>query len=44
MILDVLTEQMKDITGGSLMVETDIATAADRLEKVIDEKRTGLGI
>lgn len=43
-ILDVLTEQMKDITGGSLMVETDIATAADRLEKVIDEKRTGLGI
>ena len=43
-ILDVLTEQMKDITGGRLMVETDITTAADRLEKVIDEKRMGLGI
>lgn len=40
--LDVLTNQMKDLTGGQLMVDTDIASAADALEQVIFEKRKGL--
>ena len=42
--LDVLTNQMKDLTGGQLLVETDIHVAADKLEAVIEEKRRGLGI
>lgn len=42
--LDVLTNQMKDLTGGRLMVDTDICASADALEEVIMEKRRGLGL
>lgn len=42
--LDVLTNQMEDLTGGKLLVETDIDAAAEKLEAVIAEKRRGLGI
>ncbi|MCI8647250.1 MAG: carbon monoxide dehydrogenase [Firmicutes bacterium] len=42
--LDVLTNQMKQLTGGQLVVETDIDAAADKLEAVIAQKRSGLGI
>lgn len=42
--LDVLTNQMKNLTGGQLLVETDIDAAAEMLEAVIAEKRGGLGI
>ena len=43
-IHDVLSNQMRDITGGQLIVDTDITSSADRLEAVIMEKRAGLGI
>lgn len=43
-ILDVLTEQMKSLTGGQLIVDTDIKSSADRLEQVIMDKRAGLGL
>ena len=43
-IHDVLANQMKDITGGRLIVDTDITSSADRLEAVILEKRAGLGL
>ena len=43
-IHDVLANKMKDITGGQLIVNTDIAASAEKLESVIIEKRTGLGI
>ena len=42
--LDVLTNQMKELTGGQLMVDTDIDASADALENVIMEKRRGLGL
>ena len=43
-IHDVLSNQMRDITGGQLIVDTDITSSAGRLEAVIMEKRAGLGI
>ena len=42
--LDVLTNQMKDMTGGCLIVDTDIDASAEALETVIMEKRRGLGL
>lgn len=42
--LDVLTNRMKDLTGGQLMVNTDIDASADALEAVILEKRRDLGL
>lgn len=41
---DVLTSQMKQLTGGQLIVETDIDAAAEKMEAVIAGKRSGLGI
>lgn len=43
-ILDVLTEQMKSLTGGKLIVDTDIKSAANQLESVIMDKREGIGL
>ena len=43
-ILDVLTNQLKDLTGGCLMVDTDVESSAKALEQVIIEKRKGLGL
>ncbi len=42
--LDVLTNKMKDLTGGQLMVDTDIDSSAAAMEQVILEKRKGLGL
>lgn len=42
--LDVLTNQMEDITGGRLLVDTDVVSSADTLEAVILEKRRQLGL
>ena len=42
--LDVLTRQMEEITGGRLMVDTDVSSSAAALEAVILEKRNGLGL
>ena len=43
-ILDVLTNQLPDLTGGTLIVDTDVSSSADALEQVILEKRKALGI
>lgn len=40
----VLTEDLKEITGGQVIVELDPVKAADRLEQIIEEKRKGLHI
>ncbi len=40
----VLTEDLKDITGGQVIVELDPVKAADTLEQIIQEKRQGLQI
>ena len=44
LILDVLTKQLPDLTGGRLIVDTDVTSSADALEQVILEKRKALGI
>ncbi len=38
-ILDVLANQLPDLTGGKLIVDTDVSSSADALEQVILEKR-----
>lgn len=43
-ILDVLCNQMEGITGGKLMVETEIDAAAEKIAAVISDKRRGLGL
>lgn len=40
----VLTEDLKNITGGQVIVELDPVKAADILERIIEEKRAGLNI
>ncbi|MCI9306858.1 MAG: anaerobic carbon-monoxide dehydrogenase catalytic subunit [Lachnospiraceae bacterium] len=40
----VLTEDLKDITGGQVIVELEPVKAADKLEQIIEEKRKGLQI
>ncbi len=40
----VLTEDLKEITGGQVIVELDPVKAADKLEQIIEEKRKGLQI
>lgn len=40
----VLTETMKDLTGGQVIINPNAAESADILEQIIMEKRTGLGI
>lgn len=43
-VVDVLTEQMKGLTGGQVVIEPDAKIAADKLEAIILEKRAALGI
>ena len=40
----VLTEDLKKLTGGQLIIETEIDAAADKFEEIILEKRKGLGL
>ena len=40
----VLTEDLKNLTGGQLIIETEIDAAADKFEEIILEKRQGLGL
>ena len=39
-----LTEDMKSLTGGQVVIDPDGQSAAERLEKIILEKRAGLNI
>ncbi|WP_019851033.1 anaerobic carbon-monoxide dehydrogenase catalytic subunit [Desulfitobacterium sp. PCE1] len=43
-VTEVLTEKIKDITGGYFIVETDPEEAAKKLFAVIQEKRAGLNL
>lgn len=40
----VLTEDMKELTGGQVIINNDAVESADILEQIIMEKRTGLNI
>ena len=42
--VDVLTNQMEQLTGGKLLIQDDPKIAADMLEEVILEKRRALEI
>lgn len=43
-VTKVLTEDLKDLTGGQLILEGDIMTAADRLEAIVLDRRKALGL
>jgi carbon-monoxide dehydrogenase catalytic subunit len=43
-VTEVLTEKVKELTGGYFIVDLDPETAADKLLKAIDERRAGLGL
>ena len=42
--VSVLTEGMKKLTGGQLIIEGEVEAAADTFEEIILEKRKGLGL
>ena len=42
--MKLLTEDMKQLTGGQVIVELDPVKAADKIEAVIREKRQELNI
>ncbi|MCL1848200.1 MAG: anaerobic carbon-monoxide dehydrogenase catalytic subunit [Clostridiales bacterium] len=42
--VSVLTEQMKTLTGGQVIINPDAVQSADILEQIILEKRAGLGL
>lgn len=42
--VNVLTEGLKDLTGGQLIIETEVDAAAQKFDEIIKEKRAGLGI
>jgi carbon-monoxide dehydrogenase catalytic subunit len=43
-VAGVLTEQMKVLTGGQVIINPDAVQTADILEEIILEKRAGLGL
>ena len=44
LVTEVLTEKVKDLTGGYFIVDLDPESAADKLLAAIDERRAGLGL
>lgn len=44
LVTKVLTEDMKTLTGGQVIIDADGKSAADKLEKIIEEKRIALNI
>ena len=44
MVTEVLTDKLKDLTGGYFIVDLDPESAADQLLRAIDERRAGLGL
>jgi anaerobic carbon-monoxide dehydrogenase catalytic subunit len=44
LVAQVLTETVKDLTGGFFIVDLDPESAADKLLRAIDERRAGLGL
>lgn len=43
-VTGVLTEQLKGMTGGQLIVEGDVKKAADKLEAIVMDRRSALGL
>lgn len=43
-VTKVLTEDMKELTGGQVIINADAKESADILEKIIEEKRSALNI
>ena len=43
-VTEVLTDKVKELTGGYFIVDLDPDTAADKLLAAIDERRAGLGL
>jgi carbon-monoxide dehydrogenase catalytic subunit len=43
-VTEVLTEKIKDLTGGYFIVDLDPVSAADKLLAAIDDRRAGLGL
>lgn len=44
LVTKVLTEDMVSLTGGRVIIDDNAASAADKLENIIEEKRAGLKI
>ncbi|MFC1812552.1 anaerobic carbon-monoxide dehydrogenase catalytic subunit, partial [Thermodesulfobacteriota bacterium] len=44
LVTEILTEKVKDLTGGYFIVDLDPESAADKLLAAIDERRAGLGL
>ncbi len=44
LVTEVLTEKVKDLTGGYFIVDLDPESAAEKLLAAIDERRKGLGL
>ena len=44
LVTQILTEKVKDLTGGYFIVELEPEAAADKLLAAIDERRSGLGL
>lgn len=44
LVAGVLTQQMLELTGGQVLIEGDVVTAADKLEEIIEQKRSALGL
>lgn len=44
LVTRLLTEDLKALTGGRLILEDDVSKAADRLEDIIIDRRKGLGL
>jgi carbon-monoxide dehydrogenase catalytic subunit len=43
-IVDTLTKSLPEITGGQLIIDTEIESSADKLEEIILDRRTNLGL
>ena len=44
LVADVITEKVKDLTGGYFIVDLDPESSADKLLAAIDERRRALGL
>ncbi|MBS6509035.1 MAG: anaerobic carbon-monoxide dehydrogenase catalytic subunit [Paraclostridium bifermentans] len=44
LVTQVLTEGLKDITGGHVIVDSEVVSSADTLEKIIIDRREKLGL
>ena len=44
LVTEVLTDKVKDLTGGYFIVDLDPESAADKLLAAIEQRRKGLGL